>query len=87
MESEMKTKTKKGVTLLVEALKNEGVEVLFGYPGGAVLHIYDEFYKSESNHVLTRPSKARSMQLTVMPVLPANLASVSLQADPAQRML
>ena len=41
MESEMKTKTKKGVTLLVEALKNEGVEVLFGYPGGAVLHIYD----------------------------------------------
>ncbi|HRM20396.1 MAG TPA: thiamine pyrophosphate-binding protein, partial [Trichococcus flocculiformis] len=54
MESEMKTKTKKGVTLLVEALKNEGVEVLFGYPGGAVLHIYDEFYKSESNHVLTR---------------------------------
>ena len=54
MESEMKTKTKTGVTLLVEALKNEGVEVLFGYPGGAVLHIYDEFYKSESNHVLTR---------------------------------
>lgn len=54
MEPEMKTKTKLGVTLLVEALKKEGVEVLFGYPGGAVLHIYDEFFKSEANHILTR---------------------------------
>ncbi|WP_196237884.1 acetolactate synthase large subunit [Calidifontibacillus erzurumensis] len=43
-----------GGRMLVEALKAEGVEVIFGYPGGAVLPIYDEFYDSGLHHVLTR---------------------------------
>lgn len=41
--------------MVVEALKKEGVEVIFGYPGGAVIDIYDELYKApEIKHVLVR---------------------------------
>ena len=41
--------------MIVEALKREGVSVIFGYPGGAVLDIYDEIYKTpEIKHVLVR---------------------------------
>ncbi len=41
--------------MIVEALKREGVEVIFGYPGGAVIDIYDELYKTpEIKHVLVR---------------------------------
>lgn len=44
-----------GAKMIVEALKREGVEVLFGYPGGAVIDIYDEIYKAEGlHHVLVR---------------------------------
>lgn len=44
-----------GAKMVVEALKKEGVEVIFGYPGGAVIDIYDELYKSpEVHHVLVR---------------------------------
>lgn len=45
---------KRGTELLVKALIDENVEVLFGYPGGAVLDIFDEFYRSKTNHILTR---------------------------------
>ncbi|MGL4521202.1 MAG: acetolactate synthase large subunit [Bacilli bacterium] len=43
-----------GAQILVESLKRENVEVLFGYPGGAVLPIYDKLYQSGVFHVLTR---------------------------------
>ena len=44
-----------GAEIIVEALKAEGVKYLFGYPGGAVLHIYDAIYKQEGIvHVLAR---------------------------------
>jgi len=40
---------------MAKALKREGVEVIFGYPGGAVIDIYDELYKTEGiHHVLVR---------------------------------
>lgn len=45
---------RKGTELLVKALKDEGVNVLFGYPGGAVLHIFDEFYTDETHHIVVR---------------------------------
>lgn len=38
----------------VESLKAEGVEVIFGYPGGAVLPIYDVLYEADIRHVLVR---------------------------------
>jgi acetolactate synthase-1/2/3 large subunit len=39
---------------LLQALEAEGVEVIFGYPGGASLYIYDALYDSPLRHVLTR---------------------------------
>ena len=51
----MKTKTLTGAEILIRALKEEGVEVIFGYPGGQVLHIYDALYNEKQiKHVLTR---------------------------------
>lgn len=44
-----------GAQMVIEALHLEGVKVVFGYPGGAVLHIYDEIYKQQYfNHILAR---------------------------------
>ncbi len=43
-----------GSQILIESLKREGVEVVFGYPGGAVLNIYDEIYKTNFRHILVR---------------------------------
>lgn len=44
-----------GAEIIVEALKAENIDYVFGYPGGAVLHIYDALYKTkEINHVLAR---------------------------------
>ncbi|RZW06198.1 MAG: acetolactate synthase 3 large subunit, partial [Rhodobacteraceae bacterium] len=44
-----------GAKMVVEALKDQGVDVVFGYPGGAVLPIYDEiFQQNQIRHVLVR---------------------------------
>lgn len=44
-----------GARILLESLKKEGVDVLFGYPGGAIINIYDELPKhTELRHVLVR---------------------------------
>jgi acetolactate synthase-1/2/3 large subunit len=44
-----------GAEMVVEALKDQGVETLFGYPGGAVLPIYDAIFQQDFvNHVLVR---------------------------------
>ncbi len=45
---------KTGADLLITLLKEAGVEVIFGYPGGAVLPIYDSLYDSSIRHILTR---------------------------------
>jgi acetolactate synthase I/II/III large subunit len=43
-----------GSSMLVEALKEEAVEIIFGYPGGAILPTYDEIYKDGIRHILAR---------------------------------
>lgn len=57
-KTEISTNTvpKTGADLLIELLINEGVDTLFGYPGGAVLPIYDAIYKAKGSieHVLFR---------------------------------
>ncbi|MBP2240632.1 acetolactate synthase-1/2/3 large subunit [Cytobacillus eiseniae] len=53
-ESKAKTEMVTGADLLLEALEKEKVEVIFGYPGGAVLPIYDKLYDSKILHVLPR---------------------------------
>ena len=48
-----------GSRMVMEALREEGVDTVFGYPGGAALNIYDETYKqSYFRHVLTRHEQA-----------------------------
>lgn len=48
-----------GSQMVIEAMKAEGVDVVFGYPGGAVLNIYDEICKQNSfKHILTRHEQA-----------------------------
>lgn len=44
-----------GSEILIECLKEQGCDTIFGYPGGSVLNIYDELYRhrDEINHVLT----------------------------------
>lgn len=48
-----------GAEMLVQALIDEGVEYIFGYPGGAVLHIYDALFKQDKiDHILVRHEQA-----------------------------
>ena len=44
-----------GAEIVIRCLQEEGVEYVFGYPGGAVLNIYDELFKQDKvKHVLVR---------------------------------
>lgn len=44
-----------GAQILVQSLQDEGVEYIFGYPGGAVLHLYDALFQQEGvKHILVR---------------------------------
>jgi len=43
-----------GSQAIIKCLQEEGVEILFGYPGGAVIELYDELCKSPLRHILVR---------------------------------
>ncbi|WP_423897683.1 acetolactate synthase 3 large subunit [Candidatus Pelagadaptatus aseana] len=48
-----------GGDMLIRSLEEEGVELVFGYPGGAALHIYDAIFKNEAvKHILVRHEQA-----------------------------
>ncbi len=48
-----------GAQIVVQSLKDEGVEYIFGYPGGAVLHLYDAIFQQEDvKHILVRHEQA-----------------------------
>ena len=48
-----------GGDMLIRALHDEGVEIIFGYPGGAVLHIYDAIFRQDKvEHILVRHEQA-----------------------------
>ncbi len=51
-----------GAEILIECLKEQGVDTVFGFPGGAVLNIYDALYKArdEINHILTSHEQGAS---------------------------
>ncbi|MGX0903575.1 acetolactate synthase-1/2/3 large subunit [Roseovarius sp. MBR-79] len=53
------TRQMSGAKMVVQALRDQGVEVVFGYPGGAVLPIYDEiFQQNDIRHILVRHEQA-----------------------------
>ena len=48
-----------GAQMVCEAIINEGVKYVFGYPGGAIMNVYDEIYKQNGfEHILTRHEQA-----------------------------
>ncbi len=51
-----------GAQILIECLKEQGVDTVFGYPGGAILNVYDELYKhqDEIKHILTSHEQGAS---------------------------
>ena len=54
-KAQIQTRQMTGAEIVITALKEQGVEVMFGYPGGAVLPIYDALFSEPSiRHVLVR---------------------------------
>ena len=51
-----------GAEIVVECLKEQGVDTVFGYPGGTILNVYDALYKhsSEIHHILTSHEQGAS---------------------------
>ena len=50
-----------GADIILRCLRDEGVEFIFGYPGGAALHIYDAVYRQdEVRHILARHEQGAS---------------------------
>jgi acetolactate synthase-1/2/3 large subunit len=47
-----------GARAVIESLYRENVEVIFGYPGGSVLPLYDELYEADIRHILVRHEQA-----------------------------
>ncbi|NQX81679.1 MAG: biosynthetic-type acetolactate synthase large subunit [Flavobacteriaceae bacterium] len=55
-KKEVKKETISGAEAVVKCLLNEGIDLVYGYPGGAIMPVYDEFYKrkDEFTHIMTR---------------------------------
>src|SRR5271154_4953818 len=51
----------KGAEFLVKALEHEGVELIFGYPGGAIMPVYDALLDSKIRHILVRHEQAAAL--------------------------
>lgn len=45
---------KTGAEIVIESLKAQGVDLIFGFPGGAIMPVYDVLYQSDIKHILTR---------------------------------
>ena len=57
-----------GSQIIVECLLEQGVDTVFGYPGGAILNLYDELYKNQDRirHILTSHEQELHMPRTDM---------------------
>ena len=63
-----------GAKMVVQALIDQGVDTVFGYPGGAVLPIYDEIFKqNEIRHILVRHEQGAVLLQKATLDQPANL--------------
>lgn len=67
-----------GAEIVVACLKEQGVDTVFGYPGGAILNIYDALYqhRDEITHILTSHEQGLPMQPTATQGPPARWACV-----------
>ena len=78
-----------GSEIVIECLKEQGVDIVFGYPGGAILNVYDALYKhqEEITHVLTSHEQGQHMPLTDMQERQVRSVSVWLHPVPVQQTL
>lgn len=51
----------KGAEILIRAIENEGVDTIFGYPGGAIMPVYDALVDSNLRHILVRHEQAAAL--------------------------
>jgi thiamine pyrophosphate-dependent acetolactate synthase large subunit-like protein len=58
-----------GAKALIKCLEKEGVDTLFGYPGGQIIPFYNELYDSDLRHILVRHEQELLMLRTGTPVL------------------
>ena len=74
-----------GAQIVIECLKEQGVDTVFGYPGGTILNVYDELYKhsDEIRHILTSHEQGAAHAADGYARARAGLVSVWLQAAPA----
>ena len=56
-----------GAEIVIECLKEQGVDTVFGYPGGAILNVYDALYEhsNEIRHILTSHEPGSYTHLTL----------------------
>lgn len=77
-----------GSQIVIECLKEQGVDTVFGYPGGTILNIYDELYRHpEIHHILTSHEQVLPMRQTGMRVRPEKQAYVWQQAALVRQIL
>ena len=67
----MKKKKISGAEAVIHSLLNEGVDLVWGYPGGAIMPVYDEFYKFQDKlkHILARHEPVSYTHLTLPTIL------------------
>src|SRR5262249_27894106 len=51
----------KGAEIFIKALEAEGVDTIFGYPGGAIMPVYDSLYDSNLKHILVRHEQSAAL--------------------------
>jgi len=61
LHTEARPQPKSGARLVVEALEREGVRHVFGYPGGAIMPVYDALPGSKLQHILVRHEQAAAL--------------------------
>ena len=78
-----------GSQIVIECLKEQGVDTVFGYPGGAILNVYDELYKhkDEIKHILHHTNRVLLMRRTDMQEQQEKSVYVLQPADQVQRTL
>lgn len=78
-----------GSQIVIECLKEQGVDTVFGYPGGAILNVYDELYKhkDEITHILTSHEQVLLMRQTDMQERQEKSVYVLQPADRVQQTL
>lgn len=78
-----------GAEIIVECLKEQGVDTVFGYPGGTILNVYDALYKHQREifHVLTSHEQGAATRLTAMQELRERWVSAWLPAAPVPQIL